>query len=82
MPNLLAGETVFPEFIQDAATPEALAGAALDLLRDPARRDNIRAALDKIIATLGGPGANARAATAIVKLMERPPLPAPDVGGG
>ena len=39
MPNLLAGEEVFPEFIQDAATPENLAQAALELLRDePTRR--------------------------------------------
>lgn len=75
MPNLLAGETVFPEFIQNAATPEALAGAALELLRDAARREAIRTALDKIIASLGGPGANVRAAAAIVKLMERPALP-------
>src|SRR5262249_47037592 len=32
MPNLLAGEPVFPEFIQSRATAENLAGAALKLL--------------------------------------------------
>lgn len=37
MANLLAGEALAPEFIQDAATGEALGQAVLDLLKDPAR---------------------------------------------
>lgn len=73
MPNLLAGERLFPEFIQDAATPEALAGAALELLGDPGARARIREQLGRLIASLGGPGATERAADAIVRLMESPP---------
>jgi lipid-A-disaccharide synthase len=69
MPNLLAGEPVFPEFIQNAATPENLARAALELLRDPARRENVRARLKQIIASLGGPGASRRAAEAILRIV-------------
>jgi lipid-A-disaccharide synthase len=69
MPNLLAGEPVFPEFIQDAATPESLASAALELLRDPARREQVRIQLKKIIASLGPPGASRRAAEAILKIL-------------
>ena len=57
MPNLLAGETVYPEFIQNDATPEHLAGAALDLLQDETHRAQIKAQLGKIIASLGEPGA-------------------------
>ena len=68
MPNLLANENVFPEFIQYAATPENLARAALELIREPARRDNIRAKLKQIIASLGSPGAGRRAAEAILRL--------------
>jgi lipid-A-disaccharide synthase len=34
MPNVLAGERLVPELLQDQATPEALAAALLDLLRD------------------------------------------------
>jgi lipid-A-disaccharide synthase len=68
MPNLLADEPVFPEFIQDAATPENLARAALELLRDPVRRGNIRAKLKQVIASLGPPGAGHRAAEAILRL--------------
>ena len=70
MPNLLAGEPVFPEFIQDAATPENLARAALELLKDPARRQAIQSKLGKLVATLGEPGACRRAAEAIVSLLK------------
>ena len=69
MPNLLAGETVYPEFIQNDATPEHLAGAALDLLQNETHRAQIKAQLGKIIASLGEPGAAGRAAAAILSLF-------------
>lgn len=65
-PNLLADEPVFPEFIQDQATPENIAEAGLLLLTDQARRTAVREKLRQIIGSLGGPGANQRAA-AILK---------------
>jgi len=69
MPNLLAGEPVYPEFIQNEATPENLSRAALELLQDQARRTQIKAQLAKIIASLGESGAPKRAATAILSLF-------------
>jgi lipid-A-disaccharide synthase len=39
LPNILAGEFVVPELIQEAATPAALARAVLDWLDDPTRRE-------------------------------------------
>ena len=69
MPNLLAGEAVFPEFVQDAATPENLARAANELLANDARRDEIRAKLPRVIAGLGSRGASRRAARAITSLL-------------
>jgi lipid-A-disaccharide synthase len=71
MPNLLADETVFPEFIQNHATPATLAGAALEFLNSPERREQARTKLARVIGTLGGPGAAGRAARAVVKLLER-----------
>ena len=69
MPNLLADGEVYPEFIQHDATPENLSRAALELLQDETRRQTIQAQLAKIIASLGGPGAPKRAATAILSLF-------------
>jgi len=70
MPNLLAGETVFPEFVQDAATGKNLAEAALELLHSPERRKEIQGKLASIIASLGSTGANSRAAKAIWQLLD------------
>jgi lipid-A-disaccharide synthase len=68
MPNLLAGKTVYPEFIQAEATPENIAKAALDLLNNPGKRAEIKNELGQIVGTLGGRGASARAAAAILDL--------------
>jgi lipid-A-disaccharide synthase len=69
MPNLLANEEVYPEFVQNAATPANVAGAALELLQDESRRQKIKVQLAGIITSLGGPGACERAATAILGLF-------------
>jgi lipid-A-disaccharide synthase len=68
MPNILADETIFPEFIQGDATGPNLARAALDLLNNPERRSVIKAKLDAVIRSLGAPGASGRAAALIAEL--------------
>ena len=70
MPNLLANEEVFPEFLQNAATPENISRAALELLQDESRRTKIKSQLAKIVSSLGEPGAAGRAATAILSLFK------------
>jgi lipid-A-disaccharide synthase len=69
MPNLLAGEEIFPEFIQHAAEGGTIAQATLELLRDDARRARVKARLSEIVAALGEPGANLRAAKAVMHLL-------------
>jgi lipid-A-disaccharide synthase len=69
MPNLLAGETVYPEFIQNEATSENLSRAAVELLQDESRRKQIKGQLAKIISSLGAPGAAGRAAKAVLSLF-------------
>ena len=69
MPNLLTNEEIFPEFIQGPATAENISAAALDLLRDPNKRNAIRARLGKVIEMLRGPGARQRAARSISQLF-------------
>jgi lipid-A-disaccharide synthase len=75
MPNLLAGEEIYPEFIQHRATGENIARAALDLLNDPGRRGVVKAKLSRIVRSLGGPGASTRAAGAVLSLLKEMPFP-------
>jgi len=66
MPNLLAGKAVMPEFIQEAATADALAEAALRLLTQPVALAAAHEALVRVRQLLGPPGAAMRAAEAIL----------------
>ena len=70
MPNLLANEEVFPEFVQNDASPESIARAALELLQNESRRTQIKSQLVKVISSLGQPGASQRAAMAILSLFQ------------
>jgi len=69
MANLLAGERVFPELLQDDFTPERLAHEVLSLIQDPGRIKAVRRGLATVIRRLGGPGASARAAKVAVELI-------------
>jgi lipid-A-disaccharide synthase len=69
MPNLLANEPIFPEYIQDAATPKNLARESLEFLGNSERRNSVRAKLARVIESLGGPGASRRAAEALFSLL-------------
>lgn len=72
MPNLLAKAALFPEFVQNAATGKNIADAAVLLLRDAGRRAEIKVGLGKVVASLGSPGANVRAAKAVWTLLDTP----------
>ncbi len=69
MPNLLARDAVFPEFIQHQATPDNLARAAAQFLDDPEHCARLRRQLATVVASLGPPGAAHRAAQAILGLF-------------
>jgi lipid-A-disaccharide synthase len=68
MANLVAGRRVVPELIQDAFTPEAVAGEALKVLTDPAHAERVRADLREVRLRLGTPGASRRAAAAVLEV--------------
>jgi len=61
-----AAPHVVREFIQDAATPAALATEALRLLGDAAAREDLAGRLEGIVATLRADGAGRRAAKALL----------------
>jgi lipid-A-disaccharide synthase len=69
MVNLIAGERIVPELVQDAFTAEAVAAEAVSMLTDPARAASVRSGLARVRTRLGGPGASHRAAEAILKLI-------------
>ena len=69
MVNLIAGEKIVPELVQDQFTPEAVAAEAVSMLTDRARAAAIRAGLARVRQRLGGPGASRRAAEAILHVV-------------
>jgi len=69
MANLLAGETLFPELLQEDFTPERLVREVLSLVGEPERLETMRRGLTRIIARLGGPGASRRAARVALEVM-------------
>ncbi len=69
LPNILAGEFVVPEIIQDDATPQNLSQALLNLLGD----EPVRARLERKFAALSASlrrGAARQAALAVLPLLE------------
>lgn len=69
LPNVLAGDFVVPELLQDAMTPEALASAVLRWLDDPAAGERVARRFDDIHLSLRRD--TARAATdAIAQILE------------
>ena len=70
MPNLLTREPLVPEFLQHEATPEALSGAVLDLINDPARCAHIESTFAELRDRLGL-GADQRAARAVIEMAQQ-----------
>ena len=69
MANLLAGRGLVPELIQQEATPQNVARAALGLLEDPRRYAQLRQDLLALRRVLGEPGAARRAADEILSSL-------------
>jgi lipid-A-disaccharide synthase len=70
LPNLLAGESLVPERLQDEATPETLGADVLHWLRDDAGRERLVARFTELHRTLRR-DADERAAEAVAGLLER-----------
>jgi lipid-A-disaccharide synthase len=66
MPNVLAGREIVPEFLQHEANSKAISHSVLQLVNDPAKREQMIAEFDAIIEKLGESGASTKAARAIL----------------
>ena len=71
MANLIAGREVVKELMQADFRPEAVTAEVLALLEDPGRRESVRQGLAEIRARLGPPGASARAAAVVARILSR-----------
>jgi len=69
MANLLAGEGLFPELIQDNFSAEALARELLRWIKEPKRLGDLRQGLARVVERLGPPGASERAARVALELI-------------
>lgn len=69
MVNLIAGQRIVRELIQDDCTPEAVAVEAIRIATDAAYRDEMTAHLAEVCRRLGGPGASERAAEAVLDVV-------------
>jgi lipid-A-disaccharide synthase len=69
LPNIVLGERVVPELVQDDATPAALAGEIAAFLGSHAKRASTTARLAEIRSRLRIPGAAARAAELALEMI-------------
>ncbi len=67
--NLMKNQPVVPEFLQWAATPEAIGSAALALLQDPGKRQQMLDGYAQMRQAMGEPGVCDRAANEILDLL-------------
>lgn len=67
--NLIAGERIVPEFVQDEATGENIGSYLLDLLKDQSRREQVRNRLEGASQKLGKKNAYQESAQHVGRLL-------------
>ena len=68
--NVLAGKEVVKELVQGLCSPDQVAATLVELLTDPPKREALQKELSAVVATLGEPGAYARAASYVLAVFE------------
>ena len=69
--NIIAGEMLVPELLQNEATPMNIAEKTIEMLQDEKRLDGVRYALQKVTEKLGGPGASRLAAENVLEVINK-----------
>ena len=73
--NLVAGEGIVPELIQDDVNPQRIAEEALRILRDPILCERMTGSMARVRQSLGEPGGAQRAARIVTSLLNTFPSP-------
>ena len=68
--NILAGERIVPELLQEEANPENISRCTLDILDSNEKMHDIKNRLSEIKEKLGSSGASKRAAESIYQMLE------------
>jgi lipid-A-disaccharide synthase len=68
--NIVAGEEVVPELLNEQVTPERIAAKALEVLKDPEQARMVKDRLQKVRESLGEPGVVARIARSMADSMK------------
>lgn len=69
--NIIAGEMLVPELLQNEATPMNIAEKTIEMLQDEKRLEGVRYALKKVTEKLGGPGASRCAAENVLEVINK-----------
>ncbi|MCE5230573.1 lipid-A-disaccharide synthase [bacterium] len=69
--NIVAGDMIAPELIQEQCTPQNVADSALAILTDPREVERVKYQLGKVKEKMGGRGASERAAKVVLDLAEK-----------
>jgi lipid-A-disaccharide synthase len=69
--NIVAGDMVCPELIQDQCTPQNIADRVLKILNDERELEKIKYQLSKVKEKMGGPGASARVANIVLETISQ-----------
>lgn len=71
--NIVAGEGVVPELLNEQVTPERVAAEALQVLQNPQQADKVRQRLQQVRDSLGKPGVVERVARSMAESMKLTP---------
>jgi lipid-A-disaccharide synthase len=74
MPNILAGHTMIPEFVQHQARPETIADAVWELYKSESSRASMIRGMDEVILQLTEVEAGHRAAEVVLRELSAPVL--------